>query len=437
MADKDPAEALANLPAALDAATAASKRWQTEHKGDVESQQADPYAGTVKHLKDLQGDLQKSAEASNKLAAEQGTSAEKAQLLGTGFADAADAADGNTDAVEKNKEMLKQYQDQLNSMNVVDSFVDAAKKVVENNQAAVDSFAGLVGAQNALNDARASGDPKKIADAEKDLTKAQDDAAKAAENRVKSYETLAQQQDKLLQSGADGIAQAQARLDDWVKRGVVPPDIAQGMQDAINLAKGVIDNAPPVELKAEAPQAVSIMAGIDGWIGKAHTAKIDTPTPNAAAAFAAVDGWVGKAHTARIDTPAPNAPAIFGMIDSWIGKPHNATVTTSAPNVGNTNAQIDNAARDRHSTIHVDVQQAFSKVGFGIPGAIGTTSAATAGVPCSTMAVPVAMAAPAPAPANITINVSAGIGDPAEIGRKVIDSIRAAERVQGKGWRVA
>ncbi len=35
-------------------------------------------------------------------------------------------------------------------------------------------------------------------------------------------------------------------------------------------------------------------------------------------------------------------------------------------------------------------------------------------------------------PASININVTAGIGDPAEIGRKVIDSIRAAERVQGR-----
>jgi hypothetical protein len=75
---------------------------------------------------------------------------------------------------------------------------------------------------------------------------------------------------------------------------------------------------------------------------------------------------------------------------------------------------------------------------WGSLSAMGMHTTRSVPTSTSTALVPMATAAPAAiAPAPITINVTAGVGDPAEIGRKVIDAIRSAERVQGKGWRAA
>ena len=36
---------------------------------------------------------------------------------------------------------------------------------------------------------------------------------------------------------------------------------------------------------------------------------------------------------------------------------------------------------------------------------------------------------------NITVN--AGISDPAEVGRRVVDAVKSYERLNGAGWRAA
>ena len=85
----------------------------------------------------------------------------------------------------------------------------------------------------------------------------------------------------------------------------------------------------------------------------------------------------------------------------------------------------------------------FSKGTGGAGGILGLggRSAGPTGASSSPASVvplgPSTTAASGGSAPTYNINVTAGVGDPAEIGRKVIDAIRSAERVQGTGWRAA
>ena len=66
MADKDPATALASIGPALDSVTEKSREWNAAFNASNTLLRMNPYDDTAKHLKDLQGDLEKSATAANK-----------------------------------------------------------------------------------------------------------------------------------------------------------------------------------------------------------------------------------------------------------------------------------------------------------------------------------------------------------------------------------
>ena len=70
------------------------------------------------------------------------------------------------------------------------------------------------------------------------------------------------------------------------------------------------------------------------------------------------------------------------------------------------------------------------------PTRITTPPASASGVTKSSPAAPAPGATMAAASGGmVTINVTAGVGDPAAIGRTVVEAIRQYERTSGTSWR--
>ena len=339
-------------------------------------------------------------------------------------------------------------------LDVVQSFTDSIQKVADANQGVQDSFVGIVKAQNDLNAARASGDPGKIAEAERGLADAYDKGTKASASRVKAYEDQARAQDALLQQGPAGVAAAQALLDDWVKRGVVPPDIAGAMQEAINKAKGVIAATPPInpkiglddsDFKVKVPQVEAKLKELDV---KTYTPSLDvnnTPANTKTAdSTSKVNAFGLLKPSAWLD--ANNAPAntktadstnrvtFFGRLNALanLGATDNASptihgVTASAQSFERTytaNLQVNTqAARNNIAQLRSDIASAG---GIG-PGGI---SYIPPGAPVATPhAGPTATAVPVVAGASSTvINITLPAGTTMA---NTVSSIRRYQRLGG------
>ena len=237
---------------------------------------------------------------------------------------------------------------------------------------------------------------------------------------------MAKAQDRLLQGGQAGIDAAQKQLNDWVARGVVPPDIAGAMQTAINAAQTKINNSPPIGIPTAAPNAgetgkeidgiantprnavigtsapdkEKTTGEIDGIVKTARTAIIGTSAPTVPTTAGSIDGIVKTARTAIIGTSAPSVPSTHAQIDGIAYTARNAIIGVTAPNVGNVNSQIDNAARNRTGTITMNLVGTAAGIAAGLPHTPGTT--APTAVAATTAAVPV-MAGASSTVINITM----------------------------------
>jgi len=292
-------------------------------------------------------------------------------------------------ATSRHVEAAKALDDALHkTFDPIFKMVDAQNKIAEGQRNVAEATQTVADKTKALNEARAGGDPGKIAAAERDLADATQKLSEANINATKNAMEFQAAQQQLLASVKDNpkaLNDAIAKVDEYGQKGLITAaqvDIMkQAIRDAAAQAQGF-------------PNELVMKITLNSWefwsnMGKVKT-YLDNMTPEQRAIAAAGIAAAGHAMGGRVGPGMamggrPSQPILTGELGPEIFWPDTAGTIVTAEKT----------------------KQMLSSSGGG--GA---------------------------AIYNINVNVSA-TADKAAVGQTIVEAIAAYERRAGDGWRAA
>ena len=235
----------------------------------------------------------------------------------------------------------------------------------------------------------------------------------------------------------------------------------QALIDQLTTAKTKGDEG--VEVKVGQHGAEETGAQIDSAADKDRTAEVDVESRNGPAVISYLDGIASQTRLALIQVESRNGPAVISYLDSIAAKDRMALIRVESRNGPAVDDYLDSlASQSRTAIINIETRGAAA-ASAAVRGAAATPAAAMAPTAAPAMVTGLgAVNRLAPAPmagaggSSTTTRYGLGAGggggvivqnsyrisvdiapnhNPAEVGRAIVDDIRAFESTAGRGWR--